>query len=330
VKLVGNAEFREMAPSAQDTPTTWLGRRPLRAILRVLVTLAGVGATGWALSAVWPEQDRVARGAPPSVDNPASLAPYPLEPVTLLLVGVDADTLSASSNQAAPKGPANADALMLLRISSSEPLQLLQVPVELAVQLPGSQQPMALGGVWQKGGVALTVDALREVIGLPEGMPQRYVVMSRKGLRAVVKALGEVEVTLTQSYQRTDKAQGYTVNLQAGRQSLDGAQAEQLVRYRKDSQDHSNRRIRQQVLLRAMITQVQEPSGIGIVRGLLEDIAGHVDTNLSQAEMLGLAAALIASPSPATITQLPLAPRAGEQILRQLKPGLSLPLWPSS
>ena len=319
-----------MEPSAQDTPTKWLGRRPLRAILRILVTLAGVGATGWALSTVWPEQDRVARGAPPSVDNPASLAPYPLEPVTVLLVGVDSDTLSAASNQAAPQGPANADALLLLRISSAEPLQLLQVPVELAVQLPGSQQPMALGGVWQQGGVALTVDALQEIIGLPEGVPQRYVVMPRNGLRTVVEALGEVEVTLNQTYQRTDKAQGYTVNLQAGRQSLNGAQAEQLVSYRKDSQDHPNRRIRQQILLRAMISQVQSASGIGIIRGLLEDIAGQMDTNLSEAEMLGLAAALIASPSPATITQLPLATRAGKQTLRQLKPGLSQPLWPSS
>ncbi|HCX53711.1 MAG: LCP family protein [Parasynechococcus sp.] len=319
-----------MEPSAQDTPTNWLGRRPLRAILRILVTLAGVGATGWALSTVWPEQDRVARGAPPSVDNPASLAPYPLEPVTVLLVGVDSDTLSAASNQAAPQGPANADALLLLRISSAEPLQLLQVPVELAVQLPGSQQPMALGGVWQQGGVALTVDALQEIIGLPVGVPQRYVVMPRNGLRTVVEALGEVEVTLNQTYQRTDKAQGYTVNLQAGRQSLNGAQAEQLVRYRKDSQDHPNRRIRQQILLRAMISQVQSASGIGIIRGLLEDIAGQMDTNLSEAEMLGLAAALIASPSPATITQLPLATRAGKQTLRQLKPGLSQPLWPSS
>ena len=319
-----------MEPSAQDTPTNWLGRRPLRAILRILVTLAGVGATGWALSTVWPEQDRVARGAPPSVDNPASLAPYPLEPVTVLLVGVDSDTLSAASNQAAPQGPANADALLLLRISSAEPLQLLQVPVELAVQLPGSQQPMALGGVWQQGGVALTVDALQEIIGLPEGVPQRYVVMPRNGLRAVVEALGEVEVTLNQTYQRTDKAQGYPVNLQAGRQSLNGAQAEQLVRYRKDSQDHPNRRIRQQILLRAMISQVQSASGIGIIRGLLEDIAGQMDTNLSEAEMLGLAAAVIASPSPATITQLPLATRAGKQSLPQLKPGLSQPLWPSS
>ena len=319
-----------MEPSAQDTPTNWLGRRPLRAILRILVTLAGVGATGWALSTVWPEQDRVARGAPPSVDNPASLAPYPLEPVTVLLVGVDSDTLSAASNQAAPQGPANADALLLLRISSAEPLQLLQVPVELAVQLPGSQQPMALGGVWQQGGVALTVDALQEIIGLPEGVPQRYVVMPRNGLRTVVEALGEVEVTLNQTYQRTDKAQSYTVNLQAGRQSLNGAQAEQLVSYRKDSQDHPNRRIRQQILLRAMISQVQSASGIGIIRGLLEDIAGQMDTNLSEAEMLGLAAALIASPSPATITQLPLATRAGKQTLRQLKPGLSQPLWPSS
>ena len=62
----------------------------------------------------------------------------------------------------------------------------------------------------------------------------------------------------------------------------------------------------------------------------LEDIAGQMDTNLSEAEMLGLAAAVIASPAPATITQLPLATRAGKQSLPQLKPGLSQPLWPSS
>ena len=219
-----------MAPSAGH-PDDLAGPAAARDSPRS-VTLAGVGATGWALSAVWPEQDRVARGAPPSVDNPASLAPFPLQPVTLLLVGVDADNLRATSNQAAPQGPANADALMLLRISSAEPLELLQVPIELAVQLPAAEsqrQSAVCGRAAESSPLMLCARS-----SACQGVPQRYVVMSRSGLRAVVEALGEVE-DLNESYQRTDKAQDYTVNLQAGRQSLDGAQAEQLVRFRKDS-----------------------------------------------------------------------------------------------
>ena len=55
-----------------------------------------------------------------------------------------------------------------------------------------------------------------------------------------------------------------------------------------------------------------------------------LDTDLSSSEMLSLAAAVIASPSPLRFSQLSLAPRAGQQVLRQLKPGQILPLWPPS
>ena len=53
-----------------------------------------------------------------------------------------------------------------------------------------------------------------------------------------------------------------------------------------------------------------------------------VETNLSRSEQLSLAAAIIASPEPARISRLPLAERAGEQTLRQINAGASLPLWP--
>ncbi len=54
----------------------------------------------------------------------------------------------------------------------------------------------------------------------------------------------------------------------------------------------------------------------------------EVETNLSRMEQLSLAAAIIASPEPPRISQLPLAERAGEQTLRQIDAGASLPLWP--
>ena len=54
----------------------------------------------------------------------------------------------------------------------------------------------------------------------------------------------------------------------------------------------------------------------------------EVETNLSRSEQLSLAAAIIASPEPARFSRLPLAERAGEQTLRQIDAGTSLPLWP--
>ena len=84
----------------------------------------------------------------------------------------------------------------------------------------------------------------------------------------------------------------------------------------------------QQMLMRAMLEQLQAPSGIVSIGAVLNEINLQLDPNLSLSEMLSLAAAVIASPSRVSFTQLSLAPRAGKQTLRQLKPGQTLPLWP--
>ena len=306
----------------------WLSPPRVRAVLRVGSALLGLGVTGWLLAMLWPEPDRVAQGAPPSADQPETLAPYPEAPVTVLVIGLDADRLGAPSNKAAPNGPANADALLMLRIASQEPLQVLHLPTELGVRLPGQGDPGSLAQLWRRGGVSLVSDAVRDIVGLDEGDPKRYVVMPRAALRRLVDGLGEVDVVLGQSYQRQDKTQGYSVNLQAGRQSLNGVQAEQLVRYLPDPKNVSQRRQRQDILVSALIEQVKAPSGIGVIPALVDQLDTEIETNLSRSEQLSLAAAIIASPEPAAITRLPLANRAGDQTLRQIKPEASRPLWP--
>ena len=56
---------------------------------------------------------------------------------------------------------------MLLRIDASTSLEVLQIPIELAVQLPGAGEPSTLASLWRGGGVALVNDAIREIVGLP-------------------------------------------------------------------------------------------------------------------------------------------------------------------
>ena len=246
----------------------------------------------------------------------------------VLLVGLDSEAINDPSNRAAPKGPANADSLMLIRVAAGEALQVLQVPTELAVQLPGREEVQPLARAYREGGVALTADVIAEVVGLPSGEPDRYLVMPRQALRALVDGLGEVEVSLNQSYNRQDKAQNYTVNLQAGRQTLNGRQAEQLARHRSNPNDDGARRARQQRLVRGIHDQLRQPNAIALLPDVIGEVSTQVSTDLTPSEMLSLAAAALSSTEPPVISQLPLAPRAGQQQLRELKPDQALPLWP--
>ena len=317
-----------MTSSKETRLTRWVGRRPLRTGLRLGAIALGMGATGWLLSVLWPEPDRAAKEALTKSDAITNLAPFPSAPVMVLVVGIDANQLGESSNQAAPLGRANADALLLLRVSAEEPLQVLQLPSEIAVQLPGSDSPTSLSSLWQSGGVALLNDAIQDILGSTQQVPQRYVVMPRTALRTLVDGLGDVDLVLDQTYQHNDQSQGYSINLQAGRQRLNGEKAEQFARYRPTPLDNANRRNRQQDLILALVDQVKDSSVISTLPLLVSRLDDELDTNLSRLEQLSLAAALIASPLPVRITQVPLAKRVDNQILRQVKPDQTLPLWP--
>ena len=319
-----------MTSSKETRLTRWFGRRPWRTLLRLSSIALGVGATGWMLSVLWPEPDRAAKEAPTMSDALTSLAPFPSGPVTVLVVGIDANQLGEPLNQAAPLGRANADALLLLRMSADEPLQVLQIPSEIAVQLPGNDQPISLASLWQRGGVALLNDAIQEILGQTQQAPQRYVVMPRMALRTLVDGLGDVDLVLNETYQHNDKSQGYSIKLQAGRQRLNGERAEQFVRYRETPLDNANRRIRQQDLIVALVDQLKDSTVISTLPLLVGQLESELDTNLSRREQLSLAAAVIASPLPVRITQVPLAKRVDNQILRQVKPDQTLPLWPQN
>lgn len=317
-----------MTSSKETRLSRWFGRRPWRTVLRLGSIALGVGATGWFLSVLWPAPDRAAKEASTKLEALTTLAPFPSAPVTVLVVGIDANQLGEPLNQAAPLGRANADALLLLRVSSDEPLQVLQLPSEIAVQLPGSDSPTSLSSLWQSGGVALLNDAIQDILGSTQQVPQRYVVMPRSALRSLVDGLGDVDLVLDQTYQHNDQSQGYSINLQAGRQRLNGEKAEQFARYRPTPLDNANRRNRQQDLILALVDQVKDSSVISTLPLLVSRLDDELDTNLSRREQLSLAAALIASPLPVRITQVPLAKRVDNQILRQVKPDQTLPLWP--
>jgi LCP family protein required for cell wall assembly len=288
---------------------------------------AGLVVGGGLLAQVWPAADRASRD---SDGSGVSLGPLPNRPITLLVIGTDADRLGATGNGAAPRGPANSDVLLLVRVDPKQPLQVLNLPTELAVQLPGQKDPQALGALYRRGGVALTADVAAELVGLGKGQPDRYLLLTRGALRQLVDAAGSLELSPDRTMRYEDKAQKYKIDLQGGLQLLNGAQVEQMVRFRDPAGGEAGRRQRQQQVIGGLTQQLRQPGQLSRLPELVNKLHGAMETNLSDSEALALLAAIVGQSKPIRFASLSLAPPSQpDQPLRQLRRDGAMPLWPA-
>jgi LCP family protein required for cell wall assembly len=291
------------------------------------IALVGAVVGSSLLGVVWPKPDQANRLREEVTAD--TLAAKPREPVTVLVIGSDAESLRSPTNGAAPPGPANGDAVLLVRVNPKGPVQVLQVPSELALSLPGQDGPVALAALYRQGGVALTADTLRELLDLKDGAPQRYVVVPRQALRELVDALGGVEVSPPRRMKYRDQTLNLTIDLQSGLQRLSGNKVEQMVRFRDKWLGEAGRRVNQQVVLNGLRDQLAQPAQLAQLPALVSSWSSQVDTNLTPGELLSLLAAALDNGQPLQIQSLPLKPATKEfPDLRQLDPGASKPLWP--
>lgn len=304
------------------------GRRSLGRRLRA-GAVAGAGAllSLGLLGLIWPPADRDFKGKPQV--TAATLGDKPQRPITLLVIGLDSDSLGAPSNGAAPVGPANADAVMLLRVQPKASLQVLNLPIEAAVRVPGQKHPVALGRLYRLGGVALTADAAREITGLPSPAPDRYLVLPRAALRQLINGIGGIDVDPPRTIRYRDKAQKLSIDLQGGLQQLAGQQLEKLLRFRDPVLGDDDRRLTHERVQVALRERLRQSDVLGLLPSLLDSLRGKVATNLSLREALSLLAAALDDRRPIAFARLPLDPPSpGHGKLRQISTDAPNPVWP--
>jgi LCP family protein required for cell wall assembly len=244
------------------------------------------------------------------------------------VIGLDGDRIGDAVNHAAPAGAPEANALVLVRVNPKGPLQVLNLPVELAVRVPGSSEPVGLGSLYGRGGVALTAAVVRELVGLEPPRPDRYLVVPRSALRRIVDQVGGLELSPPQVMRYQDKAQKYRIDLQSGLQRLNGSQVEQLVRFRDPDLGDSGRRIDHQLVEAGLRQRFGHPQQVAQLPELLRDLQGQVETNLTARESLSLLAAGLDDQRPIQFTRLSLKPASKEHgTLRQLDIPTDQPIW---
>ena len=169
---------------------------------------------------------------------------------------------------------------------------LMSVPRDTVV-LSGSGGIMKINSVYAGGG-ADGMARLSGRLGAMLGFElDGYVLVNLEAFRETVDLVDGVEFDVPQDMYYNDPSQDLYINLKAGKQTLDGEKAMELVRFRKGyaSQDIQRTKV-QQEFLRALAKKVLSVSSLTKLKELADVFSTYVTTDLTVGNMLYFAQSL--------------------------------------
>ncbi|UFA50816.1 LCP family protein [Deinococcus radiophilus] len=185
--------------------------------------------------------------------------PLPADrPLNILLAGVT-PKYPPSAVWPYPAAPEDfsgiTDTIMLVQIRPGGEVQLLSIPRDSWVEIPGVGMSK-INASNPKGGPELLTQTVSNLTGLPV---DGYALLSLHAARSLTDAAGGVSVDVEKAMKYDDNAGNLHIDLQPGWQRLNGEQAEGYLRFRKDNLSDIGRIGRQQKFLTAFVDQLQSP-----------------------------------------------------------------------
>ena len=236
-----------VAPRKPAAPT-WLRVLKWTVLVIVVAAAASVGmGVGYLQNALTqPTTNRHTRQIISSIKPQLTQTHGTHAPVNILVLGSD-----RRAKLAGDKG--RSDTIMLVRIDPrTRSISMLSIPRDLRVEIPGWGLDR-INAAYSDGGPALSVKTFKALTGLPVN---HFMDVNFDGFKDVVNYLGGVYLDVDRQYYNNTAITGYSsIDIKAGYQRLDGADALSFVRYRHDQLGDWGRMQRQQMFLREIKRQ---------------------------------------------------------------------------
>ncbi len=205
-------------------------------------------------------------------------------PVNILVMGIDRVPDVAKTSAEVFNG--RSDTMLLLQVDPTDKtVRMLSIPRDTQVDIPGIGIAK-INDANVEGGPALSARVVSQSLN---NVPiDRYVRITTDAFRELVDLVGGVEVFVPYPMKYVDTTQNLNIDLDQGWQTLNGEQAEQFARFRKDQHGDLGRVQRQQALLKALRQRLVNPTVLPRVPQAIRVMQQYVDTNLSLEEMLAL------------------------------------------
>ncbi|MGB5961213.1 MAG: LCP family protein [Coleofasciculaceae cyanobacterium] len=205
-------------------------------------------------------------------------------PINILVMGIDRVPNAPKNSREVFAG--RSDTMLLLRLDPRDnTVKMLSIPRDTQVEVPGVGVDK-INDANVEGGPAM---AARVVSRTLNDVPiDRYVRVTTEAFRELVDIVGGIDVYVPYPMQYVDNTQNLNIDLAQGWQTLNGDQAEQFARFRKDQFGDIGRVQRQQTLLKALRQRISNPTVLPRLAQAVRVMQQYIDTNLSLEEMLAL------------------------------------------
>ena len=180
-----------------------------------------------------------------------------------------------------------ADVIMLVSFDrSSDRVCVLQIPRDTYAEY-GNSNYYKINGAFKTLGADGMCDFFEESLGI---RLNGYISLDLEGFRKAVDAVGGVEITVENDLKYSDPAQGLYINLKKGKQTLNGSQAEMLVRYRSGyARGDLDRLDTQKKFLFALFCGMKEKVNIFNAYNVANGILPYIETDINVPELVSLA-----------------------------------------
>ena len=177
------------------------------------------------------------------------------------------------------------DLLLLCQVNRKEnTLSVLQIPRDTRVEKNG-RNDRKINSAYYSGFEVLS----REINKVTGVTPEHYVMVSFAAFRDIIDAAGGVKIDVPIPMKYEDPVQNLVIDLKAGKQRLNGKEAEMYMRFRSGYAEGDVGRLgAQQELYRCVADKLFSPFGMLRIPAVLSAVKKHTTTDLSGGELFSL------------------------------------------
>ena len=183
-------------------------------------------------------------------------------------------------------GSKRADTIIVMNVNNDRNrLGVVSIPRDTQVKVEGIGLTK-INHAYSHGGSELLKKTISSFLNIPIDY---YMEVDLSGVSAIVDDIGGVDVTVDKDLFYVDRAGGLTINLKKGTQRLNGAQAMQYLRFRKDSKGDIGRIERQQHFLQMVSKKLTQSGRFLELPMIIKKMTKHIQTDMPTSKMVNLA-----------------------------------------
>ena len=204
--------------------------------------------------------------------------PFGLKRQNILILGVD-----ASENPDDLWTGTRTDTIILVNIDpKTKSINAISIPRDSKVYLPEGHGVQKINSAHAIGGVGMTIETIEKTLGV---RIDRYVMVHDAAVKAIVEALGGVDVYVEKPMHYHDYAGHLHIDLSKGVHRLSPTEAVGYLRFRHDALGDIGRTQRQQWFLRGLLNELKKPETIAKIPDIVSVANKYIKTNMSLYEL---------------------------------------------